>query len=287
MWRKTFFCWPLLSGVKTVAFFDIAMVVISSLFLLLVLALNDDGAVILILAVFEFLLVTIPRGAMGILITKKKYPQNIAKYYAFVRVGTMLPMIILNILEMGEEAHISEEKKEEGSRRGSKGSVIFFGVIFLFGNIILDLFFAHVLFSYFKNGNEYDPRRTDLGAQNNQQVPQGINLGPNGGLQQRPAHEPRQHSFAQHPEGIRVGGEIDENQLEGKDPKVVGKELADIELSLNGGINQDNELDEFNEQPGISPNISVDDTPPDVDDYYNGAGNQVVDAPNNYRVQPS
>lgn len=89
MWRKTFFCWPLLSGVKTVAFYDIAMVVISALFLLLVLAFNDDGAVILLLAVLEFLLVTIPRGIMGIVMTKKKYPQNISKYYSFVRLGIL------------------------------------------------------------------------------------------------------------------------------------------------------------------------------------------------------
>ena len=93
--------------------------------------------------------------------------------------------------------------KDRGdTRRGSRGSVIFFGVIFTIGNVALDLFFAHVLYSYFKNGNQYDPRRTDLGAQNNQQVPRGINfgpnganLGPNGGLQTRAAPGPRQHSL--------------------------------------------------------------------------------------------
>lgn len=189
--------------------------------------------------------------------------------------------------------------KDRGdTRRGSRGSVIFFGVIFTIGNVALDLFFAHVLYSYFKNGNQYDPRRTDLGAQNNQQVPRGINfgpnganLGPNGGLQTRAAPGPRQHSLVQHPEGLRVGGgvggEVDENQLEGKDPRVVDKELADIELSLNGGVNPENELDEFNVQPGASPNLSNDDTPPDVDDYYNGARNRVVDVPNKDGVAPS
>lgn len=287
MWRKTFFCWPLLSGVKTVAFFDIAMIVISSLFLLLVLIFNDDGAAIFLIALFEFLLVTVPRGIFGIMITKKKYPQNLAKYYSFVRLGTLLPLVIMNILEMVEEANINEDKRNRGdTRRGSRGGIIFFGIVFTIGNIILDLFFAHILFSYFKNGNEFDPRRNAFGANANHNVPNGLRQMPNTGLPATGGQNLNNREIVQHPNGLRVGGEIDENALESKDPKVVQKQLADVELSLNGGIdkNNDDDLEEFDNQP--VGNMSNDDTPPDPDGFYNQPETRVVDPANGIGTTP-
>jgi len=98
--------------------------------------------------------------------------------------------------------------------------------------------------------------------------------------------------FTSNPGGVIVGGgnKIDEGVLEGKDPKVVEKNLADIELSLNGGIDKNEDPDAF--EAITDPlhedqnSVSADDTPSYNEDFYNGMnGNKVVD-PEDYR-QPN
>ena len=79
---KTFFCWPLLSGVRIVTFYDIGMSVITTFFLLFILLFkSNDGGKRLVIYLFKFLLVITPRGIMGIINMKKEYPRKLAKYY--------------------------------------------------------------------------------------------------------------------------------------------------------------------------------------------------------------
>jgi hypothetical protein len=57
------------------------MSIISALFLLLILAFGDDGGGMFLIAFLEYLLVTTPRGFMGIMVMKRGYPQKLCKFY--------------------------------------------------------------------------------------------------------------------------------------------------------------------------------------------------------------
>lgn len=101
------------------------------------------------------------------------------------------------------------------------------------------------------------------------------------------AHPPQaaqSNHYAQHPMGVPVGGRplqqpqnnyvrenYDDLVLEGKDPQAaIAKQHADIKLSLNGGIDDNNPEQEFRDDPiGNQDNDDYDDqeTPPDYDNY--------------------
>lgn len=183
-------------------------------------------------------------------------------------IGTMIPAFIINIFEIIVDKRESREDGEGG------GASVFFGVMFMIGGIIFDFFLAFVLFSYFKNGNQFDNPQlgfdpNQANQQNIQGQPQVNNLRPNNG-------------FTSNPGGLRVGGPIDEYALEGKDPRVVEKAGADLEMSLNGGIDKYNDpADQIQNDPasnGANNSVSADDTPPD-DDIYVNHHNKVIDRP--------
>ena len=85
------------------------------------------------------------------------------------------------------------------------------------------------------------------------------------------------------------GGQVDEAALEGKDPKVIAKQNADIELSLNGGIDKNADPDAIENNDPLQEDhdsVSNDDTPSYNEDYYNNPGNKVVE-PGHYRQNKS
>lgn len=180
----------------------------------------------------------------------------------------MIPAFIINVFEIVVDKRKSREDGEGG------GASVFFGVMFMIGGILFDFFLAFVLFSYYKNGNQFDNPQPgfDHNQANQQNIhgqPQINNLRPNNG-------------FTSNPGGLRVGGPIDENALEGKDPKVVEKAVAELEMSLNGGIDKYNDpadqIQDGRNSIGANNSVSVDDTPPD-DDIYVNHQNKVIDRP--------
>ena len=181
-------------------------------------------------------------------------------------------------MDMMREANDVENNRDsrDDHRNKSKGSTIFFGIVFIIGGILLDLFFSHILFSFYKNGNEFDPRRRNIND-----IPQinAVNRQPNIGLNnQNLGPVNGQKNIRQNLGGVKVGGNIDEEVLESKDPKVVQKQCENLELSLDGGLGKDAEIDNFNNDSlGNNAGLSKEDTPPDVDNYYGREGNKVVD----------
>ena len=73
----------------------------------------------------------------------------------------MIPALILNILEVDEEADQKSNHSNNHKRRreeNSEGGTYFFGIVFIIAGIVFDIFFAYILLSYHKNGNDFDPR---------------------------------------------------------------------------------------------------------------------------------
>jgi hypothetical protein len=186
----------------------------------------------------------------------------------------MIPGIILNAVEIDHEVRNAEDRKSEGKRSEPKGGIIFFGITFMIAGIFLDLFFCWVLFSYFKQGNIPVPGR---GAQ---QPPEHQPRGPfpNQPAGQTNVPQPPNKNIRSNPGGLRVGGPVDEDALESKDPKVREKDLADIELSLNGGIDKNNDPADYNSDPGVPDGPSLERSGSDGGDVFE-AQNRVVDRP--------
>jgi hypothetical protein len=141
--------------------------------------------------------------------------------------------------------------------------------MFLIGGLIFDLFLAFILMSYFKNGNQYDNPQPGL-----EEMQANQNNAPG-----EPQTNVPRGRFTSNQGGVRVGGPIDENALEGKDPKVVNKAFEELDMSLNGGIDQRNDpADRIHEDPVAShPNNSQSDDDTPDDDIYENPQNKVID----------
>ena len=85
--------------------------------------------------------------------------------------------------------------------------------------------------------------------------------------------------------GAALEGKLDEAALEGKNPKVIQKQYANIEISLNGGIDKNADPDaNHNNDPLREDHASIsnDETPSYNDELYDNPGNKVVE-PEDYR----
>lgn len=252
---KKWLFWDLLTGVKIVCFYDISMSIITVFFMLLSLILGTNGAS-LILQFLDFIFVITPRTMIAFYIVRRLYPKRIWRISCFLRLATIIPSLIFEIIQLSFDAN---------SDGGSKGTTIAFGVIFLIANLLFSLFWAYALWSYYKNGVEPSQQIAEAAAQaiqaaqaNGTPQPQmGI---PVGG---RPLQQP-QNNFMR-------ANYYNEEVLEGKDPQTaLEKQYDDIKLSLNGGIDDNNPEQEFGDDPiGNQDNegFSGQDTPPDYDQY--------------------
>jgi len=71
---------------------------------------------------------------------------------------------------VGEEAGRANDDTGNAisRRRDKKGSyteIILIGILFVLTDSVIDIFFSYILFSYFKSGNENDPRTQNPGQQ--------------------------------------------------------------------------------------------------------------------------
>lgn len=239
--------------------------------MLLILIVGDDsGALIFIF--LEFLIVITPRALMSVFLIKNRFPQKGALYAAFLRLGTLIPEIIFKILAFNVELNEYDKDAEENphdERRGSRGGKIFFGVVYILFGVFLSLFFALVLYSYYKNGILPDqPQPNNInGPFPNQPLGQGQTNNIRSNLGQ---------GVRQNPGGILVGQKIDDDVLEGKNPQNVIRKMKDVENSLNGGLEKEDADEGFGDDPLNHSLDDNEDTPPDID-IYEKEKNRVVD----------
>ena len=168
-----------------------------------------------------------------------------------------------------EEYDEDVEENPHDERRGSRGGKIFFGVVYILFGVSLTLFFALVLYSYYKNGSLPDqPLPNNInGPFPNQPLGQGQTNNIRGNLGQ---------GVRANPGGVVVGQNIDDEVLEGKDPQKAIKKMKDIENSLNGDLGKDSPDEGFGDDPLNNSVNENEDTPPDIE-IYEKAKNRVVD----------
>lgn len=181
---------------------------------------------------------------------------------------TLLPALIIDIIETIVEVDESKEDARHHSNTGSHSSgIIVMGVLFMIFTIVFTIFCAHILWSYEKYGSEDLVQRNApqnaYPAQNANQPAPGRPV-PMGGVMV---------GSSGNTNNIRPNHKIDEEALEGKDPKAAAQKMKGVEPSLNGGMNTDS--GEENQDYDDDNNMSNEDTPPDIDQYQNN--NKVVD----------
>ena len=250
--RKWLF-WDLLTGVKIVWFYDIAMSIITVLFMLLGLLIGTGGTS-MIFQFLDFIIVITPRTMMAFYIVRRMYPKRLWRISWFLRLITLLPSIVFEIIQLVFDSN---------NDNNSKGATIAFGIIFLIANIAFNIFWAYALWSYYKNGTEPLQLAAEAAIQANQA--QEGNQNHNGApLGFRP-NQQQMNNF--------VAAKYNDEVLEGKDPQnALAKQYAEIQLSLNGGEDDNTPKQDLRGDPiGNQENedFNDQDTPPDFNYHQN------------------
>ena len=199
------------------------------------------------------------------IVDQHKRARRFAKIGVWVRLITLIPSLIFDILELNEE--IDENEEEDDDRRRSKGGIITIGILFMIASVIFTLYFTYVLYMYFKKGPdpEYGPEQRPEDQQDQRDEPDN--------------EEPVPHQEQVEEEMTPKSGDyrIDDNVLEGKFPNAAAKDMAEIHMSINGGIDDNDPID-YNPNLDVENGPNIDDTPDDIDIPKND--NKVVERPN-------